>query len=107
MPAVVARPIRHQRDQAAVGSPCEQQLVERLADRLHHLLVGALPMAPIAASPSGGASGGRDTRARLQAEGLQQSGSFSCCLDRRAHQLRLTNEPHQSECGDCAEQRLP
>ena len=52
--AVVARPIRHRRDQAAVGSPYGQQLVEHLADRLRHLLVGALPMAPNAVSPSGG-----------------------------------------------------
>ena len=29
----------------AVGSPCGQKLVEHLADRLHHLLVGVLAMA--------------------------------------------------------------
>ena len=56
---VVAGPIRHGRDQLAVGPAGGQQLVEGGADRLHHLLVGAFPMAAHAVvapqlSPAGG-----------------------------------------------------
>jgi len=43
--AVVAGAVGPRCDQAAVGRPRRQQRIEGTADRLHHLLVGALPMA--------------------------------------------------------------
>ena len=53
----------------AVGSPCGQQLVERLADRLHHLHVGVFAMAT-----SSRVSTGQDVACRgllVQAESEQ------------------------------------
>ena len=51
---VVTRAIRHRRDQAGVGGPSGQQVIERTADRFHHLFVRALPMASYAvAHPRG------------------------------------------------------
>ena len=57
----------------AVGNPCGQQLVERLTDRLHHLLVSALAMAA-----SSRVSTGQDVACRgllVQAE-LEQARWF-------------------------------
>ena len=53
----------------AIGNPCGQKLVERLTDRLHHLLVGALAMAA-----SSRVSTGQDVACRgllVQAESEQ------------------------------------
>ena len=55
---VVAGAVGDRGDQAAVGGVRGEQLIEHVADRLHHLLVGALAMAPHAVRPSRGALGG-------------------------------------------------
>jgi hypothetical protein len=56
---VMAWPVGHRCDQARVGGACGSQLVHQGADGLHHLLVGALPMATDAVAAPHFAAGGR------------------------------------------------